>query len=134
MGFLKRRKAAASGVEATATVLEITTEADTFINVLGDLEPHPTRQVATSIRLRVQPPGGSPYDLELTGGQARGMAGYGRGDGSKIAVRIDPEDPSVVVVDKERATAAVEADLDMLEAIDSGDFELPPESRWPTDE
>jgi hypothetical protein len=128
---LKRRKAASSGLEAMATVLDVTTEPYAFTNVHGDLDTDPNRRWVTSIQLRVQPPGGQPYDIELTGGQARAMSGYSRGDGSEIAVRIDPDDPAVVVVDEERAAPAVEADLEMLEAIDSGDFELPPESRWP---
>jgi hypothetical protein len=134
MGFLKRRRAASSGVEATATVLEVTTEPYLRTNVHDDLEPVPGVTVVSTIRLRVQPPGGAPYDIELKGGQARAIAEYHRGDGSEIAVRIDPDDPSVVVVDEERAAPAVQADLDMLEAIESGDFELPPESRWPKDE
>ena len=135
MGFFKRRKAASSGIEATAILLGATAEPSLRINVHGDLEPDPdAADVAKSVRLRVQPPGGTPYDIELTGRQARAMTGYLRGDGSEIAVRIDPEDPTVVVVDEERAGAAVQADLEMLEAIDSGDFELPPESRWPKDD
>jgi hypothetical protein len=134
MGLFKRRAAAGSGVEATAIVLDVTTERGLRTNVHDDLVPDPDVEVVATIRLRVQPPGGAPYEVELKGGRARAIAGYGRGDGSEIAVRIDPDDPSVVVVDEERAAPAVQADLDMLEAIDAGDFELPPESRWPKDQ
>jgi hypothetical protein len=134
MGFFGRRKAVSSGVEATAIVLGVTSEAITVTDEFDDLARDPSRRVVTGMRLRVQPPDGAPYDVELTGGQGRAMAAYYRGDGTAIPVKIDPDDPSVVVADEARARAAVEDDVALLEAIDSGDFEVPPESRWPASE
>lgn len=133
MGFLRRRRAAKEGVEATATVLSTETTGYVYTNVHGDLETDESRRVITGLRLRVHPPGGQPYEVEVTGGAARKMGGYVRGDGTEIQVRIDAEDPNVVVVDEPRAGAVVEAELDLLERLDAGeDIELPPESRWPT--
>lgn len=131
MGFFKRRRAAEQGVEASATVLRIETVGHVFTNVHGDLETDESHRVVERVRLRVHPPAGAAYEIELKGGQARAVGGYAA-EGAEIAVRIDAEDPNVVVVDEPRAQAVLDDELELLERLDAGeDIELPPESRWP---